>query len=347
MMKPIKNSAFFLIALALLSSCGSDEKKAAKSGPPPAMTVDVVELKAGEVANIITVPGSVIPGEEVEIYSEVSGRIDQISFKEGQMVTKGTVLLQVDTDIMKAQRGELTVSLKLAQKDEARKKSLLTAKGISEEEYEKAQSQLETIKSQIDLINVQISKATVRAPFTGRIGFRHISNGAFITPSTLITTLVQEDPVKIEFSVSERYANSVKAGQSIQFSAPNVNDKLSAKVYAYESKVDNGTRMLKVRAEMRNTKKLIPGTLISIDYDLGFAENAFMVPAESIIPILDGQKVYVVRNGVVVEVPVSIGIRTADDVQIIGDLKNGDKVLISGLLAVKAGVPVKTNVVKE
>ncbi len=341
------NKSLLIIGLVgLTAACGSKEEDKKAGGPPPTMTVEVVELKAAEVANVISVPGSVIPGEQVDIFSEVSGRIERINFKEGQTVPKGAVLLQVDTDILKAQRGELTVNLKLAQKDEARKKTLLNGKGISLEEYEKAESQLENIKAQIDLINVQISKATVRAPFSGRIGLRQVSVGAFISPTTLISTLVQENPVKIEFSVAERYASNVKTGQTINFHTQSGTEKYTAKVYAFQPKVDEGTRMLKVRAEMKNNGKLIPGIFVAIDYDLGFEQNAFLVPAESVIPILNGQKVYVVRNGIVVEVPVEIGVRTADDVQIIGDLENGDKVLISGLLAVKAGVPVKTKLVK-
>jgi len=346
-MKIKLNKSILLIGLVgLTAACGSKEEDKKASGPPPTMTVEVVELKGAEIANVISVPGSVIPGEQVDLFSEVSGRIERINFKEGQTVTKGAVLLQVDTDILKAQRGELTVNLKLAQKDEARKKSLLTAKGISTEEYEKAESQLENIKAQIDLINVQISKATIRAPFSGRIGLRQVSVGAFISPTTLISTLVQENPVKIEFAVAERYASNVKTGQTINFHTQSGSEKYTAKVYAFQPKVDEGTRMLKVRAEMKNNGKLIPGIFVAIDYDLGFEQNAYMVPAESVIPILNGQKVYVVRNGIVVEVPVQIGVRTADDVQIIGELENGDKVLISGLLAVKAGAPVKTKLVK-
>jgi len=346
MKNKINKSLVIIGFIAVTVACGSKEEAKKTSGPPPTMTVEVVELKGAQIANVISVPGSVIPGEQVDIFSEVSGRIEKINFKEGQNVTKGAVLLQVDTDILRAQRGELMVDLRLAEKDEARKKSLLSAKGISAEEYEKAESQLDNIKAQIDLINVQISKATVRAPFSGRIGLRQVSVGAFISPTTLISTLVQENPVKIEFSVAERYASNVKTGQTINFHTQNGNEKYTAKVYAFQPKVDEGTRMLKIRAEMKNNGKLIPGIFVAIDYDLGFEQNAYMVPAESVIPILNGQKVFVVRNGVVVEVPVEIGVRTADDVQIIGELKDGDKVLISGLLAVKAGVPVKTKLVK-
>lgn len=347
MINKLKFRIITIFSLLLLASCGGKNEELAKNVPPPTPTVDVVLLKAGQVANVIEIPGSVIPGEEVVIYSEVAGRIERIGFKESQVVQKGTLLFEVDTDILKAQRSELQVNLKLAQKEESRKKSLFEAKGISEEEYERFESQVESTKAKIDLINTQISKAVIRAPFTGRIGLRRVSNGALISPTTQLTTLVQENPIKIEFSVSERYASAVKIGQKIQFSVPNREGKMTASVYAYEPKVDDGTRMLTVRAELKNTQNLIAGTLVAVEYDLGFAENAFMVPAESIIPILNGQKVYVVRGGVVVEVPVAIGIRTADEVQIIGDLKNKDQVLTTGLLAVKAGVPVKVTITKR
>ncbi len=343
----MKNKLIIALLPVLLLSCGSD-KEDTKAGPKgmPKLTVDVVKMTPGSVVRTISIPGSIIPSEEVQLYSEVSGRVQSISFKEGQTVKKGAVLLQVDTDVLKAQRAQLKVELDLAKKDEARKKILLNAKGISAEEYEKVASQLANIEAQIDLINVQISKATVRAPFSGRIGLRRVSEGAFISPSTLITSIVQENPIKIEFSISERYANAVKSGQTIHFKTDNGTTSYSATVYAFESMVDQGTRMLTVRATAPNTGKLIAGTFVSIDYDLGNEQNAYMVPAESIIPVLKGQVIYVVRGGMVTEVPVEIGIRTAKEVQVIGEFNQGDVVLVSGLLAVRPGMPVNTKIVE-
>ncbi len=343
----MKIVAYLSVATLILSSCGSKEETTAGPKQAPQITVDVVELKEGEVARNISIPGSIIPNEEVQVYSEVSGRIQRIAFKEGQLVTKGTVLVQVDTDILKAQRKQLSVDLDLAKKDEARKKALYTGKGISAEEYEKSASNLESIQAQIELINVQISKATIRAPFSGRIGLRRVSEGAVVSSSTLITTIVQENPIKIEFAVSERFANAVRSGQEIRFKADGQNESYSAKVYAFEPLIEEGTRMLTVRAEAPNKGKFVPGTFVSIDYDLGIERKAFMVPAECIVPVLKGQKVLVVRQGIVTEVPVELGIRTEDQVQIIGDIKAGDQVLVSGLMAVKAGMPVTTKIVNK
>lgn len=342
----IKHISLLTIPFLLLA-CGGKETAIAPGGPGKAITVEVVALEKTDVARNIAVPGSIIPGEEIQVFSEVSGRIRSIHFKEGQVVQKGALLLQVDTDVLRAQKQQQQVELELAQKDEVRKKALLNAKGISLEEYEKSASALAAIQAQIDLINVQISKASIRAPFTGRIGLRRVSEGAFITSSTLITTLVQENPVKIEFAVSERYAGSVKIGQIIHFKPENNRDTFEAKVYAYEPVIDAGTRMLTIRALLNNNGKLIPGSFVSVNYDLGTEAQAFMVPSESVIPVLKGQKVLVVRDGKVVEVPVEIGLRTPEKVQIIGALNAGDHVLISGLLAVRAGMPVDTKIVQK
>lgn len=343
-----KTSIAFVGLCWILASCGSDEKEASGgSNVNPKTTVEVVEIVPGDVARTISIPGTILPNEEVQLFSEVSGRIQSISFQEGQMVNKGAVLVQVDTDILKAQRAQLKVEADLATKDEQRKKNLLAAKGISLEDYEKSAAQLANVQAQIDLVNVQISKATIRAPFSGRVGLRRVSEGAFISSTTPITTIIQENPIKIEFAVSENYAGLVKIGQSIEFKADNASDSYFASVFAYEPMIDASTRMLTLRAKANNTGKLMAGTFVSVTYDLGKEQNAFMVPTESIIPVLKGQKIFVVRNGKVAEVPVEIGIRTAEKVQIIGDVKAGEKVLVTGLLAVRAGAAVDMKIVKK
>lgn len=333
---------FPILTLALLLQACGEKKKDLRTQKAADLTVDVVTLKPGEVVRSIAIPGSVIPNEQVDIYSEVAGRIQRIAFKEGQTIAKGTVIVQVDSDILKAQKAQLLVEQDLAEKDENRKRSLYQSKGISLQDFEVSQSTLAEVKARLDLLNVQISKATIRAPFSGKIGLRHVSEGAFISTSTLITSIVQENPVKIQFSVPEKYAKNVKLGQVIEFKTDGNDQSYKGKVYAFEPRIDEGTRMMTVRASLPNPGGLIAGSFVSINYDMGTEENAFMVPSESIVPVLKGQKVYVVRNGAVEEVPVEIGIRTPEKVQIIGALKEGDQVLISGLLAVRPGMQVKT-----
>ncbi len=344
----IKQINLLGLCVLLLSSCGGKDEKT-EMGPATMKpnAVEVFTVESSDVSRLIEIPGTIIPAEEVQIFSEISGRIQKINFKEGQRVQKGALLVQVDTDVLRAQKQQLKVQLDLAKKDEARKKALLAAKGLSMEDYEKSASAMESIQAEIALIDVQVSKGGIRAPFSGRIGLRRVSEGAYISPTTMITTLVQDDPVKVEFSISERYASSVKNGQTVKFKLERSDKEYTGKVFAFEPFVDAGTRMLTIRAELRNDGNLIPGTFVAIEYDLGIETGAMMVPTESIIPILKGQKVMVVRNGIAKDIPVQVGIRTSDRIQVMGDLKPGDQVLISGLLAVRDGMPVTIKTSKK
>lgn len=341
----MKRILLFVTVLGLVGCSGDSEETQDK--PKSISSVDVFELNAQEVDRIIKVPGSLIPSEEVMLYSEVSGRVNKILFNEGQKVQKGQTLILVDTDILQAQKKQLAVELDLAEKDEKRKKGLLNGKAISLEEYEISASKLASLEAQIELLNTQISKATLKAPFSGVVGLREVSEGAFVNSTTPIAKLIQNDPIKLEFSIPEMYASFVEKGQMVTFMKEKDSSIFNAKVYAFEPSIDQGTRMLKLRAEMKNSNNIFPGSFVQISLDLGVEKNAFMVPAESIIPVLKGQKVYLVRDGKVAEEMVETGIRTADKVQITGNIKSGDQLLISGLLAVRAGVPVKIKSVSK
>lgn len=336
----MKQISIVSISLLLFACSGKEEQAGLGAPAMQPSAVEVFTIQPTDVSRKIDIPGTIVASEEVQLFSEVNGRVQKIHFKEGQRVSKGALLLQVDTDILRAQKKQLQVQYELAVKDEARKKALLAAKGISFEEYEKSASALESLEAEMALIQVQISKGEIRAPFSGRIGLRRISEGAYINPQTLITSLIQDDNVKVEFSISERYASAVNVGQQITFRVEGNTKEYTGKVFAFEPFVDAGTRMLTIRAELRNDGKLIPGSFVAIEYDLGIESGAMMVPAASIIPVLKGQKVMVVRNGIAKDLPVQVGIRTADKVQVMGDLKPGDQLLVSGLLAVRDGMPV-------
>lgn len=340
---------YFLATLILLglSACGGKEQAGLENSKKKSTGAEVVLIEPTDVLRIISIPGTIIANEEVQLFSEVTGRIKKIVFSEGKLIAKNALLVQIDSDILSAEKKQLLVNLDLAKKDEARKRILLVAKGISQEDFERSASALSSIQAQIELIDVQISKASIRAPFSGRIGLRQVSEGAFINTTTLITTLVQENPIKVEFSISERYASAIKIGQTINFKLDQNNKTYEAKVYASESMINAGTRMMTVRASLKNDGNLIPGAFVSIQYNLGTEKQAFMVPTESVVPVLKGQNIFVVRNGIAVEIPVEMGIRTDDKVQVIGDLKAGDKVLISGILSVKNGMPITTKLVNK
>jgi membrane fusion protein (multidrug efflux system) len=327
-----------LLSLFFVACSTKNEQQQANTAP---MAVGVYEAKAEDIPLKIDIPGSVLPAETVDVYSEVSGRVKKIYFEEGKKVQKGELLIQVDVDILQAQKAKLMVDLDLAQKDKNRKEKLFNVKGISEEELEKSIANLEAIKAQIQLIDVQISKAQIRAPFSGKIGLRQISEGAYITPQILITTIIQDEEIKIEFAIAEKYANRVKIGQKIVFTLHNDSQQFSGKIYAFQPFINADSRMLTLRAKLKNNANIVPGSFVSVNYDLGVEKNAFLIPAECVVPELNGQKIWLMQNGKAHELNVMLGIRTADKIQVNGQIKAGDKILTTGLLAVKEGMPIQ------
>lgn len=335
----IKNIPFVLI-LGLLVSCSGEDETKSQNGQAAPTSVDYIVAQHESIEQVISIPGTVVPFENVELFSEISGRIKKISFIEGSKVQKGAVLILIDTDILQAQRKQLTVDLDLADKDEARKKNLLANKAISTEIYEQSSSKKESLKAQIALIDVQISKGTIRAPFTGKIGLRFVSEGAYITPSTKITSIAQNDKVKIEFAVAEQFASRIKAGQSIFVQSANDTNKFEAHVYATEPTVNETTRMLTVRAEVTGKENLFPGSFVTVTYNLGANDQSIMIPSTALVPVLKGQKVWKMENGFAKSISVATGVRTSTEIQIIGEIQPGDTIITTGLLGLREGTAV-------
>jgi len=334
-----KQLAFMFLTL-LFIRCSSEEAKLAVNKGNTITNVEYYVLAAESKALSIDAPGSIIANETVDLYSEISGRIISIPFQEGSIVKKNELLIQIDTELLQAQRQQLNVEVTLAEKDEARKKTLLENKAISEEVYEQSQSKLEQLKAQLKAVDVQIAKGQIRAPFAGKIGLRNISEGAYITPSELITTLTAAGNVKVDFSIPQRYANNVKIGQEVMVSVSGDTVQHQFEIYATQPTIDQQTRMFGVRAISKKPSGLIPGSFVNLSYNLGERENALMAPTQSVIPVLNGQNVWKLSHGKAHQVAVELGIRTPNSIQLIGDLSPGDTLITTGLLGLREGVVV-------
>lgn len=341
----IKYSILILLFAVFIASCSSDEKTNEENNSEINFTsVDYTVVEAQEVEQIIQVPGRTIPFEEVRIFSEIAGRVKSIHFEEGEKVQKGKVLVKIDTDILEAEKKQLEVDLRLAEKDFKRKKQLYEDEAGTLEAVEQAESSLEGLKAQIALVNVQIDKGIIRAPFSGRIGLRQISEGAYITTSDLITSLAQTDKLKVSFSVAQRYASLVQMGQEITITPSS--DSLNATrekaiVYAADPTIDQETQMYSIRAKMEKNSSIVPGGFVSIQYNLGKTENSIQVPTQAIAPVVDGQVVWKFNNGKAQKTKVNVGVRTSDKIQIFGDIKSGDTIVLTGLLGMQEGKNIK------
>ena len=317
-------------------------------GKKPPMAVNAIVVAPEEFANTLSLSGSIEANEQVELRSEVSGIAQKIYFEEGARVSKGQVLVKIDDVELRAQLGEARTHQGLAAENERRAKLLLEKEAISREEYDIASADFKTAQAQTQLINAQIAKTSIRAPFSGTVGLRNISPGTYVTPETLIASLVNSSQIKITFSIPEKYAAQVKKNSTVAFTVSGSEEKFTAKIYALEPAVEVATRTLRVRALAQNPDgKLLPGTFANVELPLEKIDDAFLVPTEAIVPIQGGKKVFVARNGMAQEAMVLTGTRTDKDIVVLEGLKAGDTVLTTGVLTLKKDAPVKVTVTKK
>lgn len=317
-------------------------------GKKPPMAVSAVIVEPQEYSNILSLSGSIEANEQVELHSEVSGIAERIFFQEGSRVAKGQVLVKINDVELRAQLGEARTKQNLASENARRAKLLLDKEAISREEYDIATADYKTAQAQTQLVNAQLAKTSIRAPFSGVIGLRSISPGTFVTPETVIARLVNSNQIKITFSIPEKYATQMKANSDVTFTVAGEETKYTARVYALEPAVEEATRTLKVRAIADNPGgRLIPGTFANVSLPLEKIENAFLVPTEAIVPIQGGKKVFISTNGKAKEVKVLTGNRNEKDIVVLEGLKAGDTVLTTGVLTLKDDAPVKVKLMNR
>ncbi len=298
-------------------------------------------VKPQELGNNVITTGTVLANEEVDLKSEVSGKIVEIAFKEGSRVNKGDLLVKINDAELQAQLMREKYTFELLKDKEYRQKKLFEKEAISQEEYDDALNQFNVSKAEVDLIKAQIDKTEIRAPFNGIVGLKNVSEGSYITPSTVIASLQNINPIKIDFSIPEKYSGSVKVGDQINFKVVGDEENYNAKVYAIEPKIDPVTRTLKIRAIYSNQAgRILPGSFADVKLILDKIDNALLIPTQAIVPELKGQKVYIYRSGKVAQQNVEMGIRTDEYVQITSGLNPNDTLIISGILQIKPGAEV-------
>ena len=306
------------------------------------LPVEAIVVTPSKLDNVVVVTGSVQANESLELKSETAGKITHIYFKEGKTVKKGELLVQVNDEEISAQLTKQRFNKKLNEDIEFRQRKLLEKDAISQEEYDNALNSLNTSIADISLLQAQLDKTKVRAPFDGIIGLRYVSEGALITVSTPIANLYNISPAKIEFAIPGRYSMQVKSGQRIKFTVESDTSVFVGEVYAVEPQIDANTRTIKIRALAENTQGLLlPGQFVKVELILGSTPNAILVPTEAVIPELNGHKVFIANNGKAREILVQTGIRSNLSLEIISGLKAQDTLITTGILQLRDGLDIQ------
>ena len=297
------------------------------------LPVTGIIAKNSVVAAGFPVNGSLLANEEVDLVAEIVGKVRKIYFQEGVAVKKGQLLLKVDDADLQAQltRAEFQKKL-LAEKRES----------ISREAFDQLQTDYNMLEADIELLKVKISRTEIRAPFDGVMGFRYVSEGSYVQPSSQIARIVDNSTLKYEFNIPEKYADNNLKGQEVFFKVTG-NDKLySAKVYAVDPFIDVKTRMILLRARFRNTNgELMPGMFAKGNLVVGGKTEFIAVPTEAVVPEMDGKRMWIVKNGKALSVPVETESRDEKNVEVTSGISVGDTILTGGLMQLRDGMAVE------
>jgi membrane fusion protein (multidrug efflux system) len=303
-------------------------------------------IKPAQMSELINQTGTLRPDEEVELSFETSGKIVSINFTEGTRVREGDLLAKINDRPLQAQLQKLQATKKLVEEKEFRQRSLLEKDAISQESYDQIVTELQTIEADINLVKARISETELRAPFDGIIGLRYLSEGAYANPSTKIARLIKMSPIKLEFSIPERYMDEVNIGYPVTFQMDGSNTIYEAKVYAVDPKIELSTRSIVIRALYPNkNEELKSGRYASVTLQLSKIDNAIAIPTEALVPEMEGELVYLYRKGRASVVRVNTGLRTESLIQITSGLKFGDTLLTSGILQLRESLPVRLDTV--
>lgn len=326
------------VTLLLLHKKPEEKRKGKGDGQ---RKVEALVIRPAQLLNEISVTGSLLSFDEVELKNEVAGRIVLLNLPEGKAVSKGTVLVKFFDDDLQAGLKKLQAQLNLQQEIYKRQSDLIKVNGISQNEYEQSLLQVNSLQAEIEAQKAQIRKMVILAPFDGIIGLRNVSLGAVVSASTTLAT-VRSNRLKLDFYVPEKYGESIKAGMNVDFSLYSGQNNYHATVLATERSIDDATRNLKVRAVINQSAAgLIPGAFANVKLQLGENSKALMIPTESIIPMERDKQVIIARKGKAHFVTVKTGIREESLVEVIDGLQPGDTLITSGLLFFKEGDVIK------
>ncbi|MBN2355308.1 efflux RND transporter periplasmic adaptor subunit [candidate division KSB1 bacterium] len=338
-------SIFIIIALLIALRLLNEEKEAIQPQAAAANMVVPAEayfVRDTTVAYQVVTVGSIRANEMVDIVSEMNRKVVGIYLKEGSVVTESQLLFRLDDEDLLAKLEQLKAAEELAITTESRERARLEKGGISQQRYDEVAYQLKKIQANIKALNVDISKTTIKAPFSGKVGLRNVSIGAYTTPNAVLANLQDISKVKIDFAVPERYASDIKINQEVSFTADYSDRIFKARVDAFEPAIDTKTRTLLIRAVADNSdNRLVPGSSVKVNVHFRELNQSIFIPSESLIPTQKGYQVYLVKNGQAQLVEVKTGMRTKDSVQILQGIAKGDTVITTNLLRLRPKTTVK------
>tara|TARA_R110002012_G_scaffold61373_3_gene160917 strand:- start:3194 stop:4249 length:1056 start_codon:yes stop_codon:yes gene_type:complete len=305
------------------------------------VSVKTVVIALADFKDAVEAIGTSRANEQVLITSKYSDLVDDISFQDGDTVKKGDILVRLNSQEEAAKVKELQANLAESVAQLNRFQDLFDKKATSKSLVDQQEAKTKAIAAQLLSAKIKLDDLTIKAPFSGVLGFREISLGALVDVGDVITSLDDLSIIKVDFSIPERYLNTIAVGQRIE--ATNTayqSEEFIGKVSSIDSRIDPVTRTLKVRAEISNgDHKLRAGMLLNLQV-VRNVEKVLQLPESAVIPIEDEHFVFVIEDGKAVKKSFKIGRRYHGFVEVLSGLDNNSEVVIEGALKLSDGTAV-------
>ena len=306
------------------------------------MPVEAAHVRVGTVVDEVGAVGSLQANESVVIRSEISGRISEAPFTEGRAVAKGDLLFTLDPAEAAAQVAQIAATVELNRSNLERAKPLLEAQMISPQAFDQLAAKLKESEASLTLAQERLNKATIRAPFGGRVGLRQVSPGDYVQPGQALVNLEDLTAMKVDFRIPETVMGRIAAGRPVTVRV----DAFPGQVFrgairAIEPRLDEATRTILVRARVDNPGgQLRPGMFARVAVALGERPDAVLVPEQAVVPMGDEAFVYRVVDGKAAMVKVVIGQRKDGEAEVVSGLSPADVVVTGGQTKIRDGAPV-------
>lgn len=319
---------------------------------PPPVTIAAIEAENGQWQPTVNSVGTIIAKENVDISTEIAGKVVSIFFESGAVVNKGDPIIQLDDSVEQAKLKDHEAQKILAEVNFKRQSELFQKNASSKANMDEAKAKLHQAEAAVDQIKAIIAQKRIISPFAGKLGIRKVNVGQFVSPGTSLVNLQAFDEVYIDFSIPEKILNQIKLEQPIEIYIDAYKGEVfKGHISAFHSQVDVQTQNILVRASLKNTDyKLYPGMFATIKVLMPVRENVIIIPESAVVYSLYGNSVFVVQSTTdektnttthtVSRRYVKVGERLNNRIVVEQGINAGDMVVTAGQLKLDEGVKV-------
>ena len=333
-----------LVGAALaLAACSRDDRAAQSGAPAPAIPVGTARVAPTHWVDVIEAVGTTKARESITLTAKITETVRKVNFTDGQTVAAGDVLVELTSGQQVAALAEAQATFRDAERLKNRNSDLVRQGTVSRQVFDTSQATHDSTKARVDLLRAQLSDRVVTAPFAGVLGLRQVSQGALVTPGTVITTLDDIDVINVDFAVPERHLATIAPGQDVIARSTAYRDReFKGKVVSLDSRIDPVTRAVLVRAEFANADHALrAGMLMTVNVLLP-GRDVLVVPEIAIIQVgVDSFAFRVKDDDSVEQVKVALGARRRGEVEILSGLDAGARIVVEGTVKLRDGAKIR------